>query len=231
MRRALLLLALPALLLLAACPEEKAPEARRAPTEADFRRHLLAVIDTYPTDGTHGYHWPRPDTGRWLGNTRRLEYAGTVLSEGDPQGRCHCSGITFEVFFRAWARWCGENERSFRILDLDVAGVRRLQRQWFGVGGDRKTLLTAVTKNDLGRRITDLEQAREGDFVQLWRHSGSGHSCVLRTWIREDEKIVGLRYWSTQGSTNGIGERVERFGESGSAVRRDELYVVRVGIE
>ena len=230
MRRALTLAPLLLLLLLTACPEEK-QAARDVPAEKTFRTHLLAVIETYPTDGTHGYYWPRPDRGGWLGNTRRLEYAGTVLSEGDAKGRCHCCGLTFEVFFRAWARWCEAEGKPFRIRDLDVAGVRRLQRQWFGVSGDRKTLLTAITKNGLGRRITDWEDAREGDFVQLWRHSGSGHSCVFRAWVHDEGKIVGLRYWSTQKSTNGIGERVERFGEDGSAMKRDETYVVRVGAE
>ena len=223
------LLLLPLALLLCGCPEEEESAAARLPTGAVFHRHLLAVIDSYPTDGTHGYHWPRPDDGRWLGNTRRLEYAGVVLSEGDPAGRCHCSGLTFEVFLRAWERWCREAGRPARILDLEVADVRRLQREWFGVSGDRKTLLTAITRNGLGRRITKLEEAEAGDLVQLWRHSGSGHSCVFRAWIREGEEIVGLRYWSTQKSTNGIGEREERFGASGSALKRDELYVVRVG--
>lgn len=227
MKRALLLL--PVMLLLGGCPREEQPEAPRLPSEGTFQRHALAVIDSYPTDGTHGYYWPRPDKGGWLGNTRRLAYAGVVLAEGDPRGRCHCSGLTFEVFLRAWERWCEETERPARILDLDVADVRRLQREWFGTSGDRKTLLTAITKNHLGRRIERWKDAQAGDFVQLWRHSGSGHSCVFRAWIREDEKIVGLRYWSTQKSTQGIGEREERFGESGAAMKRDETYVVRVG--
>ena len=79
----------PLLLLLAACPDEDAGEARRLPPERTFHEHVLAVVDGYPTDGTHGYHWPRPDKGGWLGNTRKLEYAGEVLSEGDALQRLH----------------------------------------------------------------------------------------------------------------------------------------------
>ena len=52
---------------------------------------------------------------------------------------------------------------------------------------------------------------------------------VFLGWVREKKKIVGIRYWSTQSSTKGIGERTERFGTSGSTVKKDELYVVRVG--
>ena len=222
--RALALLGL--VLLLGGC--EEPPEPPGVPAPGDFNAHVLVVADSYPTDGTHRYHWPK--RGTWIGNTRRLLYDGQVLAEGDPQGRCHCSGLTFEVFLRAWERWAQASGRPYRIPGLDLAGVKRFQRAWFGAGGDRATLHTALTERDLGRRVTDLAKARPGDFVQLWRHSGSGHSVVFRGWERDEEgRILGIRYWSTQSSTNGIGERTERFGEDGSTVKRDELYVVRVG--
>ncbi|MFV1958268.1 MAG: hypothetical protein ACC662_02520 [Planctomycetota bacterium] len=207
--------------------DEGAEEPPRLPAPGTFNAHVLAVLATYATDGAHGYHWPR--RGAWLGFTRTLRYDGRVLGEGDPQGRCHCSGLTFEVFFRAWERWCRSVGRPFRIADLDFEGVRRLQQQWFGTSGDRATLATALVGNGLGVRIERREDARPGDFVQLWRHSGSGHSCVFLGWVREGARVVGLRYWSTQSSTNGIGAREERFGASGSTVKEDEFYVVRVG--
>ena len=53
MKRALLLL--PVMLLLGGCPREEQPAAPRLPSEDAFQRHALAVIDSYPTDGTHGY--------------------------------------------------------------------------------------------------------------------------------------------------------------------------------
>jgi len=229
-RRLLPLLLGLALLLLAGCEDEEGGDgAPTLPETTAFHEHVRAVMATYPQDGTHGYHWPRPDDGSWLGFTRTILYAGEILGRGDPQGRCHCSGLTLEVFLRAWERWCTAKGRPYRILDLDLAGVRRFQRQWFGTSGDRATLCTALVENGLGFRVTDREAARKGDFVQLWRHSGSGHSCVFLDWVREDGRIVGLSYWSTQRATNGIGEREERFGEDGSSVKADELYVVRVG--
>ena len=225
MRGALALLPIATLLL--ACEGEPAESTPRMPRRGELNAHVLAVVKTYPTDGTHGYYWPR--TGTWLGITRTLRYDGQVLGRGDPQGRCHCSGLTFEVFLRAWERWCRAVDRPYRILDLDIEGVRRLQREWFGASGDRATLHTAITKNGLGVRVKDWEKARAGDFVQLWRHSGSGHSCVFVRWVREGKRIVGLRYWSTQSSTKGIGEREERFGTDGSTLKRDELWICRVG--
>lgn len=225
MRGAALPIAL--VLLLAACEEVEAP-APTVPPLGALNRHVLAVVRTYPRDGTHAYHWPRE--GAWLGFTRTLTYDGEVLGEGDAKGRCYCCGLTFEVFFRAWERWCREAERPFRIGSLDAAGLRRFVGEWFGSDGNRETLHAALTRHDLGVRIEALEDARAGDFVQLWRHSGSGHSVVFLDWVRnETGRIEGLRYWSTQSKTRGIGEREERFGEDGASVKRDELYVVRVG--
>ena len=81
----------------------------------------------------------------------------------------------------------------------------------------------------LGRAIA-CGDARRGDFAQIWRNNGSGHSVVFLDWVREDGAIVGLRYWSTQPATDGIGERVERFdGERG--VDREQIWLARVGDE
>jgi hypothetical protein len=213
-------------LLLAACADTPAP-GPTLPTETEFARHLLAVIATYPTDGTHRYWWPKE--GAWRGNARTLRYDGAVLAEGDAEGRCHCCGLTFEVFLQAWQRWAKEAGRPERVLDLDVEGVRRLQTQWFGSPEDRSCLHTAIVANGLGRRIDRVEDARPGDFVQLWRTNGTGHSAVFLEAVREDGRIVGLRYWSTQGSTNGVARHVERFEDAGGTVTRDELWICRVG--
>lgn len=209
-------------------------KAPKLPRLGDFNAHVLAVLKTYPTDGTHKYHWPK--SGTWSGNTRTLYYGGEVLLEGDPQGRCHCCGLTFEVFLRAFERWCKQVKRPFKILDMKRADVLKLKGQWFGVSGDRATLHTAITKNKLGVRITKWKDAKPGDFIQLWRYSGSGHSAIFRAWKKQGRKIVGVTYWSTQGSTQGIGERTEYFGDptkkdNGSKVKPDEFYLCRIGKE
>jgi hypothetical protein len=50
--------------------------------------------------------------------------------------------------------------------------------------------------------------------VQLWRWSGSGHSVIFVNWVRdENQQITGMRYWSSQRATNGIGYRTEYFGQ------------------
>jgi hypothetical protein len=207
------------------------------PGPGELNPIVLEVIVRYPTDGTHRYWWPRGGEGKgWTGCTKDLEYAGEVFATGDPKGRCYCCGLTFEVLVDAWRIWCRRNARPWRIADLDVAGVRRLQRQWFGSAGgsDRTLVCKALIDNDLGTRVENLEDARPGDFVQLWRESGSGHSVVFLEWLRDgdgDGEITGVLYWSTQGATQGIGERKESFVDGGKKrLLRDQFYIGRVGV-
>src|SRR5262245_11386836 len=94
---------------------------RTVPARGALNPLVLEVARAYPTDGTHAYWWPRGDP--WRGTTRTLTYGGEVLCEGDPQGRCYCSGLTFEVFLEAWLRWARANGRPERVKDLDLAGM------------------------------------------------------------------------------------------------------------
>jgi hypothetical protein len=79
----------------------------------------------------------------------------------------------------------------------------------------------------LGRRITSLEDAQPGDFVQVW--SGSwGHSMIFLGWIRDDRgAITGLRYWSSQPWTDGMGVSEIAVGSSEGAVARQNVYIGR----
>jgi hypothetical protein len=89
----------------------------------------------------------------------------------------------------------------------------------------------AVERLGIGRHVKELEAARPGDFVQIWRTNKSGHSVVLVDWVREGERIVGIKYRSSQKSTDGIGDRVEYFadakGHEGKVDRR-RTYVARL---
>lgn len=208
-------------------------DAPLVPKPGGLNAHVLAVIKTYPTDGSHGYWWPKGSS--WAGTTRDLAYQGATIAHGDGQGRCYCCGLTFEVFFRAWERWCESKRQPFRIGDLDVSGVKRLRRLWYGsdssVGEEnvRRTLQHALVSLGLGE-VVPHDRARRGDFVQLWRSSGSGHSVVFLRWLRNSRRqIVGIRYWSSQPSTDGIGTREESLEGHGGGVLLDQTWVARPG--
>jgi hypothetical protein len=176
-----------------------------------------------------GYWWPRDGSVRFDGTTRDLVYRGETIARGDPErrGRTYCCGLTFEVWFRAWELWAAERGvDELRIAALPAARLHELKADWFNARGNRGGPADALVPRGLGRRVERLEEARAGDFVQLWRGDGSGHSVVFRGWERADGRIVGLRYWSTQKATDGIGERVERF-DGDRPVLRDQLFIVR----
>lgn len=192
----------------------------------DFNEYVIGVLKTYPTDGTHQYYWPSGES--WSGNTRDLYYRSELFAQGDTLQRCYCCGLTFEVFFRAYERYCQDRGWPFIIADFDVKALRTFKSQWFGSDGNTTTLQNAIVKNDIGRAI-EMSQACVGDFVQFWRHSGSGHSVIFISWVYDDaHNISGLQYWSTQRSTNGIGYATEYFGATqGLDITR--VHIARVG--
>lgn len=202
-----------------------AQEKNELESGSDFNDYVISMLESYPTDGTHQYYWP--SSGTWAGVTRDLYYRGALFTQGDTFKRCYCCGITFEVFFRAYEKYCKDQGKDFIIKDFDSKKLNTFLRQWFGSDGNRKTLLNAVLSNNLGYSVA-MDKAKKGDFVQLWRYSGSGHSVIFISWVYDASgKLYGMKYWSTQGSTNGIGYRTEYFSGN-SGVDTTQLYIARV---
>ncbi|MBI4612102.1 MAG: hypothetical protein HY720_00670 [Planctomycetes bacterium] len=223
---------LPAFLLLlllaaAAAAADEGTDSSSLPDPEEFHRIVREVMEGYPTDGSHAYWWPKGS--KWAGNTRDLHYAGELFSAGDPQGRSYCCGLTFEVFFRSWEAWSRGHAVEFRIGDLDAAGLRAFRGRWFCSGDYRRGPVDALVEAGLGTRIETQADARRGDFIQLWRKNGSGHSVIFLRWETDGHgRRTGIRYWSTQPATDGIGARTESFeGERG--VVPEEIFIARAG--
>lgn len=201
------------LLLLAAC-SSPAPAS-------DLNDEILKTLRTYPTDGSYGYHWPKDSS--WEGTTQDLFYRGVKICTGDPQKRSYCCGLTYEVFVRSHQSLGRES-----IGTLSVGQMHELRRRWFGdstqIPDRRKLVQEALTTMGLGRPVA-MDDAKPGDFVQLWRHNGSGHSAIFLEWVRDGGRIVGITYWSSQKSTGGIGTKTERI--SPSEVKADAIFLAR----
>jgi hypothetical protein len=110
--------------------------------------------------------------------------------------------------------------------------LRAFQKQWYGATEESREIqcAMAVEKLGIGKRI-DPDKARPGDFLQFWRTNKSGHSVVFVDWVEQDGRRVGFKYRSSQGSTKGIGDRVEYFAEAEGKqglVDRERMYFCRL---
>ena len=189
-----------------------------ASAQAAKPQAVLEVARSFKDGG--GYIWEGGS-----GAPRAIEFGGETILKRQEKGT-YCSGFTFSVAMQAAA------ERG--LLDgKSVEEVRRFQKEWYGVPKDaqEKQCAVAVERLGIGRHVKELESAKPGDFVQIWRTNKSGHSVVLVEWVREGERIVGIKYRSSQKSTDGIGDRVEYFadvaGREGK-VDRARTYVARL---
>ncbi len=199
------------------------------PDSEEFRKLVLEIIRTYPTDGTHKYFWPKGKAvAGWAGNTMDLYYKGRLFSRAEPRGRCYCCGLTFEIFFRAWKKWCQRKGIPFDIAGLGFKDLKRFRAHWFGSNNDLRCVGGAIPEWNLGFSVP-YDKVKPGDFVQFWRYSGSGHSVIFLSWIKDKRgKTIKMKYFSTQGSTNGIGINSEPIGKPGG-INLSRFYAARVG--
>lgn len=172
------------------------------------------VAGSLPREG--GYRWPTTDktaggctVDLMLGTDRILRAGRPVGSKAQPP--TYCCGVTLEIFWRGWARYAKDYSVPF-MGGLKLAQARELQRAWFCIG-TRRGPLDALVPLGLGVEVA-ANDARPGDFAQLWRASGSGHSVMVLS-VSQGR----ISYFSTQKSTNGIGSTAEPMPA--------ETYIVR----
>jgi len=162
---------------------------------------ILELVKTLPRGG--GYTWdPAKPTS---GCPQDIIFNGVTILKKDTA--TYCCGLTFTVWFRV----IGET------LTIPPSEMFKVQRFWYCASGNRKGSLDALIAVKMGTPVT-INEALPGDFLQLWRKSGSGHSVI---YLRHDSAAGTLTYFSTQPATNGPGERTERLANM------TELYFVR----
>jgi hypothetical protein len=149
-----------------------------------------------------------------------------VLAKG--AGGSYCCGFTFAVAMRVLTA-------SGALAGKSVADVRAFQKAWYGATKEtaERQCALAVERLGVGCEVA-LDEARAGDFAQLWRVSKqpSGHSVLFLAWIEVEGRRVGFNYLSSQGSTNGIGYSAEYFADAElgkGRVDRARVYFARLG--
>lgn len=150
-----------------------------------------------------GYKW-----GGVSGVCIALFHNGKLIRGYNEGGPSHCCGFTLSVAFIT------ATNRGL-LEDKTEKQVSKFSSDWYGAGGVNGKLCVAALKNiGIGYEVS-LEEAKEGDFCQIWRTNGSGHSVIFISHIYDGDNIIGFNYRSSQKSTNGIGDTKEYYSDSG----------------
>jgi chitodextrinase len=210
-------------------------EAQAAVNQISLNSYVAKVISTYEI-GKYTYLLNN-DYAHYNGVTQDIAYKGTTLLRANPDGSksSHCVGLTFEVFFKAMqARNINAGISKDNFNNMSSENMTDFMLTWYAALGTPKSqgdqLASAIEKYGLGTRITNLEEVRTGDFIDFSRTTSSGHTAVFINWIRDNNNIIGFKYWSSNVSTNGINYKEEYFSDNGNGtVDRSQLYIGRVG--
>jgi len=162
-----------------------------------------AVSRTFPDGGGYNLKWGGSGTPEEI----RFKDA-RILAKGTDG--TYCCGFTFAVVMKA----AGE---AGLLKDKSVEQIKRFQKQWYGAVTEpdtrEKQCAVALGNLGIGKQVMP-DEAQSGDFLQFWR-TKSGHSVVFLKWVEQDGKRVGFTYRSSQGSTDGVGDKTEYFKDSG----------------
>lgn len=205
--------------------------------EGSLNPFVLKVISAYPTNSTYHYHcsWTPREYDIYNGVTEDLWYRGLVVAKAYPDGsRCsYCCGYTFEVFVRAMKLRNIQNG-----LDPDDFNGMTFNDlfnalQFWYIEGEGDSEQRAIVSYGLGNAVTNFEDARPGDFLSYSTTPSGGHSVIFMGWLRDDQnKIVGLRYFSSNLSSDGIGFGQAHFSDynkNGHGVLRNAVKIGHVG--
>jgi hypothetical protein len=158
---------------------------------------------------------------------------GEIIFQKTSDGSTYCTGFTFSVFFVTALN------RGL-LDDWTNDDIEKLHKVWNQGEPTAKPKLCvdAISKpinnhKPLGKEIS-LNNALEGDYCQIWRTTGTGHSVIFLERVMKNNKVVGIKYISSNASVNpktgrtGVGEKIEYFSDSGGKVIRENTYYARM---
>lgn len=127
----------------------------------------------------------------------------------------YCSGASYAAFIGAldtvtssFQDELGEEQvEALRMQDSSGKYREDMSKMWGCWNADGPGSLYALSMfSKLGVRVDPLD-AKPGDFCNLDWRSGYGHSVVFLGWDTTPEGEMAMRFWSSQKSTNGLGDR------------------------
>lgn len=213
----------------------KAIGIQNADKYSKYGKDVVSVARAFEPLGTGGYRWKnsagQPSTGLPLD----IYFQGTEPIFKKPNdGSTYCTGYTFAVAFTVALNRGLLN--GFTNKD-----IVKMQEVW-NAGDPKKypkLCVDAIAKplssslQALGKEVT-IDQAKAGDFCQIWRSTTSGHSVIVLEMIKKNNKIIGIKYYSSNSSKNpttnrsGAGENTEYFSDAGGTMLLEKTYYARL---
>lgn len=181
---------------------------------SDYGTNVITVANKFSGGG---YQW-----GGVSGVCIPLYHDGQLIRNCGKGDKTHCCGFTLSVAFIVATNRGLLNGKS-------LSEVKGFSSDWYEAGGAGcgKLCVTALEDIGIGYEVS-LEDAQKGDFCQIWRTNGSGHSVIFLSHIYEGDNIIGFNYRSSQTSTDGIGDSKEYFDGSGGSMKRDCTFFGRM---
>lgn len=202
-----------------------------------LNNYVLDILKSYK--GNDYPYLLNNDYQNYNGVTEDIYYNGELILKSHPSGKkySHCTGITLEVFYKAMQKRNSDYGISIdNFNNMSSSDFRDFMLLWYVAMGAKSegNLVTALEKYGIGKEIVDLEEVKAGDFLDISRENNTGHTVVFINWIRENNKIIGFKYWSSQDSTQGISYKEEYFNIKNSSGNKygnviiDDLHIGRI---
>lgn len=131
-----------------------------------------------------------------------------------PRCTSYCSGASYAAFIEGLGLWLRHNpldiapDRAELLRMQEPDGGRREDETkvwgWWNADGPGSHF-ALVQLTGAGERIAPKD-AMPGDFMNISWRKGPGHSVVFLAWEANAEGKRGVRFWSSQKSTNGLGD-------------------------
>ncbi len=194
-----------------------------------MNKWIVDRYESYPTNGTYTYSW----VSNSYGVMNDVYYQGSLIAPKPGNNTTYCSGAAFEVGVFGYQDYNNLYGNTI-IGTMTASQMHSFRRVWYGTLSDDpdphlKLAALAIPKFGIGREITDWNEVQQGDFLQFWRTGGSGHNPIFVSWVQSSSGTkIGIRYWGSQGSSNGLGYRTEYFSGWGGSIDPARTYFGRI---
>lgn len=133
-----------------------------------------------------------------------------------PRTSSYCSGASYTAFIEGLnliypdgsKKISDDRYEAVRMQEPDGGRREDNIKYWGywnadGFGSD----FALVQYSNMGKEVTPQE-ARPGDFMNIFWKNGGGHSVVFLGWYQDEKGGKKVMYWASQKGTNGMGDQL-----------------------